>query len=196
MLQLCSDSKIILASTSPRRKELMSWLGLPFTISAPAIDETQKPHEDPKAYVERLAKEKALAIAKVSADAWVIGADTTVVLNGVIYGKPEDKNDAVRMLNELQGRTHQVFTGCALVNIQRGITLVRSATTEVTMRTLTALEIAAYVATNEPFDKAGSYAFQGIGGQIIESVTGSPTNIIGLDLVVLTVMLRECGVVS
>lgn len=178
---------LILASGSPRRKELLAHLGVEFDIQVTDIDESVQPDEAPEAYVRRLALEKSAAVAR--SGAIVLGADTTVAIHGQILGKPTDVEDAVRMLGLLSGETHEVFTGVALSD--RSSVVVR---TEVTFAALASPDIAWYVATSEPMDKAGAYGMQGIGGVFVESITGSYSNVIGLPLAETASLLRAAGV--
>ena len=172
--------RLVLASASPRRRELLAQLGLLFEVCAADIDETPRAGELPDAYVRRLAREKAHAVASRRPEQWVLAADTTVVLDGDILGKPLDAGEARSMLARLSGRTHAVLTGVALAGPgEPAEVLVR---TEVTFRSLGAEEIAWYVGTGEPLDKAGSYAVQGKGGFLVHALEGSPTNVIGLPL--------------
>ncbi len=185
---------LVLASGSPRRHDLIRSLGLDFEVRVPDVDETPFAGEDPGFYVVRLARQKALAVA--GAGEVVLGADTTVVFEGDIIGKPGDPGDAHRMLHRLQGETHTVMTGVALVRREEGrpcvdVELCRS---DVGMQPMTGAEIAAYVETGEPLDKAGSYAMQGIGAAFVAEVRGSPTNVIGLPLHLAVRMLRNAGV--
>lgn len=182
---------VILASTSPRRIELLKAAGLEVEVRAPDADETPKKGELAKAMVARLAREKAQSLMKdllwEHGAAIVIAADTTVVApNGkTILGKPVDEADARRMLKMLAGKTHTVHTGFCILSIAREMKperVVRVVTTKVTMRKLTAADIEAYVKTREPMDKAGSYAAQGLGMALIERISGSYTNVVGLPL--------------
>ncbi|MBF5041450.1 septum formation inhibitor Maf [Aggregicoccus sp. 17bor-14] len=183
--------RLVLASASPRRRELLAQLGLLFEVCAADIDETPHPGEPPEAYVQRLAREKARAVAAHRPGQWVLAADTTVVLDGDILGKPLDAAEARTMLARLSGRTHSVFTGVALAGPGAPAeTLVR---TEVTFRPLGAEEIAWYVGTGEPLDKAGSYAVQGKGGFLVQALAGSPTNVIGLPLGETLALLARAG---
>jgi septum formation protein len=182
---------LILASASPRRRELLSQLGLNFTVSAADIDETPHPGEAPEAYVLRLAREKAGAVAPRHPGAWVLAADTTVVLGPELLGKPRDAEEAKAMLGRLSGRTHEVHTGVALAGRHTEGLVVR---TRVTFRALTPGEIAWYAGTGEPLDKAGAYAVQGKGGFLVAAVDGSPTNVIGLPLGETLALLERAGV--
>ncbi|HEX8539089.1 MAG TPA: Maf family protein [Cystobacter sp.] len=187
------QTRLVLASASPRRRELLGQLGLTFEVSAADIDETPQPGEPAGPYVLRLAREKARVVALRHPDAWVLAADTTVSLGEALLGKPRDAAEARDMLGRLSGRTHEVYTGVALAGPGAGhSTLVR---TRVTFRTLSPGEIAWYAGTGEPLDKAGSYAMQGKGGFLVASVEGSPTNVIGLPLGETLELLGRAGVV-
>lgn len=179
--------RLILASASPRRKELLGHLGVPFEIVVTDIDESVQPGEAPDVYVERLALEKSKAASRPNDLA--LGADTAVAIDGQILGKPNDVEDAIRMLGLLSGRTHEVFTG---VGLSDGSSVV--VRTEVTFTSLASPDIAWYVATGEPMDKAGAYGMQSIGGTFVESISGSYSNVIGLPLAQTAVLLRKAGV--
>ncbi|MCU1366200.1 MAG: Septum formation protein Maf [Ilumatobacteraceae bacterium] len=183
--------RIVLASASPRRSDLLAQLGVRFTIEPSDIDETELPGEDPVAYVRRLAVEKA-AVLEGDDGTVVIAADTTVDVDGVILAKPVDTSDARRMLRLLSGRTHAVHTGIA---VRRGH-LVESAvtSTRVTMVEIDDVHLDWYVATGEPFGKAGAYALQGAGSLLVERVEGSVSNVIGLPLAALDELLGRLGV--
>ena len=184
-------SPILLASGSPRRRELLAQLGLQFQIASPDVDETPLPGEAPVPYVERLAIVKAQAVAATD-DTLVIAADTTVEIAGDILAKPADADEARSMLRRLSGRTHQVHTGIA---VQRGgRTLSEVVTAHVTFVALSDAQIDWYVATGEPMDKAGAYAVQGIGGVFVETVNGSVSNVIGLPLHRLVALATQLGV--
>lgn len=185
---------LILASSSPRRSEFLSNLGIRFTISPAECDEAILPDEDPEAYVRRLARKKAMVIARTSPDAWIIGADTSVILNGVIFGKPSSKADACAMLRKLQASEHKVTGAFALVNESSSICHIEAHTTSVFMRSMSEDEIAAYVETGEPLDKAGAYAIQGIGGAFVTGIAGSYSNVIGLNIEALVNALKSFGV--
>lgn len=185
--------KIILASQSPRRRELLGKMGLEFTTKSPEIDEAAIQGLPAQELVKALSREKALHIAKdADPDAIVIGSDTVVVLDGVILGKPADRADAIRMLTGLSGRSHEVCTG---VTVCQGDKVVSQAeVTQVTFRTLTQDEIAQYVATGEPMDKAGSYGIQGYGGLLVSGIQGDYSNVVGLPVCRLGRMLLDFGV--
>ena len=181
-------SKVILASGSPRRKELLTWAGVPFEIMISDIDETPLKGEPPADMVRRLSAEKAVAVALQAKlnDVIIIAADTTVVSpKGKILGKPTDLKDAFKMISELQGKTHQVLTGYALVKIKKGKiqrTISKVVSTAVTMRALTITERNFYLSQGESMDKAGAYAAQGFGMVLIEKIRGSYTNVVGLPM--------------
>jgi septum formation protein len=180
--------RLILASTSPRRAEILRAAGIPFEVVAANIDETRHPNEPPRDYVLRLAEAKArAAVAKFVAgnpheNAIVIGADTTVEIDGAILAKPESTEDARRMLERLSGRTHEVYTGVALVPVPSGDARIFVEITRVEFAPLDAAEIAHYVASGEPNDKAGAYAIQGLGGKFVRRIEGCYFNVMGLPL--------------
>lgn len=182
---------LILASASPRRKELLAQAGFTFEVRAAHLNEDPRPEEDPIAYVTRLAREKAQAVFEAAhrADAVVLGADTTVTLDNHILGKPEDATDAARMLRLLSGRTHRVMTGVAVVTAQ--CVEVAAEVTGVRFLTLSDEEIAAYVATGEPMDKAGAYGIQGLAARWIPRVEGCYFNVVGLPLALVATMLES-----
>lgn len=171
---------IVLASGSPRRRQLLEMLRIPFRVLAPDVDEHVQPGERPDEYVMRLANAKAAAVvARVPGDV-VLAADTTVVLGGEIIGKPESPDDAVAMLDRLQGRTHEVMTAVAVARdeaVAQALDVSR-----VTFRVADRVTLAAYVATGEPLDKAGAYAIQGLGAPLIERVEGDFFGVMGLPL--------------
>ncbi len=191
MHTLEDPTSLVLASASPRRRDLLSQLGLRFTVAAADLDETPLPAEPADVYVQRLAQEKARAVAARFPQAWVLAADTTVALGAELLGKPRDGSEARQMLTRLSGKTHNVYTGVALAGRTSAATVVR---TGVTFRTLTAEEIDWYVGTGEPLDKAGAYAVQGRGGFLVARVEGSPTNVIGLPLGETLELLAQAGV--
>ena len=182
---------VVLASGSPRRRELLTQLGVVFTTAAPDVDETPHPGEGPVGYVHRLAIAKAFAV-DVPPGALVVAADTTVDLGGEILGKPEDADDARTMLGRLSARTHRVHTGVAL---RRGEELISEViTTLVTFTPLTPALIDWYVSTGEPLDKAGAYAVQGAGGVLVQRVHGSVSNVVGLPLHSVARLAEQLGV--
>jgi len=186
--------KLILASSSPRRAEVLADAGFTFEVVAARVDESRRTGEQAEAYVRRLAEAKARAVAGgVSPPAIVIAADTVVVMDGEVLGKPVSAEDAGRMLRRLSGRTHQVLTGLAVLKIPGGAARVEIETTRVTFAPLTEAEIEAYVASGEPLDKAGAYAIQGRGGRLVARVEGCYFNVVGLPLARLYRILREMG---
>ena len=188
----------MLASASPRRRELLGAIGLEFDIRPAEIDESPLPREEPRAHVERVALQKARTVG--AAGEIVLAADTVVVVDGAILGKPRDPSDARRMLQLIQGREHRVLSGVALREVGGGEG-PRSAGREATaveesavrLRPLDAAEISWYVGTGEPADKAGAYALQGIGGLFVERVEGSSSNVIGLPLHVVYELFLRLG---
>jgi len=182
---------LVLASASPRRAELLARLGVSPELRPTHIDETPHPDEVPTRLVTRLAAAKARAAARVGSDEVVLAADTIVVLDGTMLGKPRHRAEASLMLSALSGRTHEVISGVAVV---RGDTeLVEQVTTRVTFRRLRASEIAWYLETGEPADKAGAYGLQGAGAALVSHLDGSDTNVIGLPLETTVLLLRRVG---
>ena len=184
--------RLVLASGSPRRRELLQQVGLQFEIVPADIDEGLREAETPAAYVERLALEKARAVVEREREAFVLAADTTVVVNGAVLMKPEDDLSGAAMLRRLSGRSHQVMTGVA-VCAPGGAERARVVESQVWFRSLDEVEIAWYLSTGEGRDKAGGYAIQGYAGAFVEAVAGSPSNVIGLPLVESLELLREAG---
>lgn len=185
---------LVLASASPRRRELLAQAGFTFTVAPASIPEDLRPGENPLAYVSRLAREKAESVyARLASkdDATVVlGADTTVVApNGEVLGKPVDAADAARMLRLLAGATHQVMTGVAVVSASG--TEIAAEVTHVSVLTLSDEEIAAYIATGEPMDKAGAYAIQGYAARWIPRIHGCYFNVVGLPLALVSGMLER-----
>ena len=188
-----NNAMLVLASASPRRQELLRNAGIVFEVQPADIPEDALPGEAAKDCAERLAREKAIAVARQRPHDCVLGADTVVVVggqyDGQLLGKPSDAADAARMLRLLSGREHQVITGvCLVVSGQRS---VASQTTSVTMSEITEKEIADYVASGEPMDKAGAYAIQGIASRWIPRIEGDYSNVVGLPLALVFRMLRE-----
>jgi septum formation protein len=189
------EHAIILASNSPRRRELLGQIGLAFTVAPADVDESICSGESPEGYAERLALKKSRSAASQVRTGIVIAADTIVVLDGSIFGKPADAEDARRMLTELSGREHEVITGLAVVDATSGRFSVRTSVTKVTFRTLSEREIDAYIATREPLDKAGAYGIQERGALLVERIEGCYSNVVGLPLSLLGEMLREFDIV-
>ena len=184
--------RIILASASPRRRDLLRLVGIPHEVRPAEIDEAPLDGEEPAAHAERLATEKALAVARHSPEAVTIGADTIVVVEGRILGKPSDEADAARMLRMLSGRTHTVYTAVAAARGGRVEAEVEQVA--VTFRDLDDREIARYIATGEPMDKAGAYGIQGFGATIVERIEGDYFAVMGLALVRVIRLLARLGV--
>ncbi len=180
---------LYLASRSPRRRDLLARLGVPYTVRPADIDEMLDPELDAQANARELAMQKARAVAADLEVGWVLGADTIVVIGGEVLGKPEDAADAERMFSSLTGRTHTVVTGLALVDALSGEAIADSVATKVTLRSASPAEAAAYVATGEPLDKAGAYGAQALGAVFIERVEGCYYNVVGLPVARLYRML-------
>jgi septum formation protein len=180
---------LVLASASPRRQELLRNAGITFEVQPADIPEDPLPGEGAKECAQRLAREKALAVARQRPQDCVLGADTVVAVDGQLLGKPSDATDAARMLRLLSGRVHQVITGVCLV--VGGQSSVASETTLVTVSDITEKQIADYVATGEPMDKAGAYAIQGIASRWIPRIEGDYSNVVGLPVALVWRMLRE-----
>jgi septum formation protein len=183
--------RLILASQSPRRAELLSRLGLDFEVRPAAIDETYIDHEMPADHAERLAREKAIAVARQEPDALVIGSDTIVILDSDVLGKPRDADGALAMLMRLSGRDHEVFTAVAV--IRGGRTESALERVRVRFRRLDRSECQAYVATGEPMDKAGAYGIQGFGSALVESIEGDYFAVMGLPVVRTLELIRRHG---
>jgi len=184
--------RVVLASSSPRRQQLLDLIGIAYEVRPANIDETMRAREVPRRHAERLAREKATKIATRDPDLITIGADTVVVINRKVLGKPRDEAEAIDMLSQLSGREHTVITAVA---VARGKKL-RSAIEEVRVkfRRLHDDEIKAYVATGEPMDKAGAYGIQGYGATIVECIEGDYFAVMGLPLARLTSLMRDLGV--
>lgn len=192
--------RVILASASPRRAEILRLAGIPFTVLPTNVDETRLAGEAAAAYVQRLANEKTQAAARqfpashsVAEPAIFLGADTCVVADEQVFGKPASAGEAQEMLRQLAGRTHQVLTGVALFKRPDGTQRLFVEATEVTFAALSDAEISSYVASGEPFGKAGGYAIQGLGATFIERIRGNYLNVVGLPLPGVIRALRELG---
>lgn len=173
---------LVLASASPRRLDLLRTLSLKFLVLPSGIDEILVPGESPRDHAIRLSCEKARAVAGTLSKGFVIGADTIVVLDGNILGKPAEAREAFDMLSRLSGREHEVITGYCVIDVSAGAESCREVTTRVRMKQLERGEIDGYIATGEPFDKAGAYAIQGKGMFMVVSIDGSYTNVVGLPI--------------
>lgn len=185
--------QIILASASPRRQELLEQAGVKFSVKISGCDEAPVPGESAREMVERLALLKAREVATQYPGVFVIGADTTVSINGESLGKPASREEACSMLDTIQGKTHEVWGGVAVVCPELRIEQCWSHVTSVTMCPMNSDQIRWYVGTGEPLDKAGSYAIQGIGLQFVDSIRGSYSNVVGLNIAVLMEKLRAFG---
>lgn len=187
---------IILASASPRRKELLEQIGLQFTVIPSRAEEVVLPDETPEEHVVRLSIDKATEVAQRTevAGRWFIGSDTIVLCDLQILGKPKDERHAAEMLRMLSGREHTVLSGYAILDRKTGDQRTEAVATRVRFRELTEAEIAGYIATGEPMDKAGSYAIQGLGVCFVAGIEGSYTNVVGMPLCRLTLALKELGV--
>ena len=183
--------RLILASASPRRAELLQAAGIPFNVRPVEIDERFYPNEKPEHAVARLAEMKAAAAMAMCPEDAVLGADTTVVVRGQALGKPVDAEDAARMMRMLSGRTHEVLTGICLAH--GGRRLVHVEPTRVRVALMSDSEIAWYVATREPYDKAGGYAVQGLASRFIEGIDGSYSNVVGLPISNVYQLLKQLG---
>ena len=185
-----NDMTLILASASPRRRELLSLTGLPFTVDAPDVDESCT--LPPREAVVELSRRKALAAAALHPGCVVLAADTLVAVDDTALGKPHDEADAFRMLRLLSGRWHQVYTGVTVIGPD-GMILSEADGTDVHFESMTDEDVRRYIATGEPMDKAGAYAVQGIAGLWIDQLRGSHTNVIGLPMALVRRMLSRCG---
>lgn len=186
--------RIILASESPRRRELLTLIGLDFTVITSHVEECPPADATPDETVRELSRQKAQAVALLHPDDCIIGADTIVDLDGEILGKPHTPENAKRFLTRMQGRSHTVYTGVTVIT--PGRVDVRHATTEVTFAPMTEHEIDWYVGTNDPLDKAGAYGVQGPFGMFVERIDGNYFNVIGMPLPLLYRMLRDAGVMT
>jgi septum formation protein len=192
--------KLVLASASPRRQELISLMGLPVRILPSRVDEDTPDHWSPSQIVEGLSARKALAVKEElqSTDdddsCIIVGSDTIVVLNGKVMGKPRNAQEAEQMLRQLAGEIHEVYTGVTCVRVSDAKTVTTHRITKVKMRNLTADQISRYVATGEPMDKAGAYGIQEIGSLLVESIEGCYFNVVGLPVSLLAVMLEQFDV--
>ncbi len=186
----------ILASGSPRRERLLKSVGLDFRVEPSRIEESAIASANhPAQTAQKWACAKAASVSELFAQHWVLGADTIVALDGRIFGKPADPAEAVRMLETLSGRTHEVITGICIKNAQRKYHRSGSVLTRVTFRPLTHAEVESYARTAEPLDKAGAYGIQGIGAYLVKSIEGSYTNVVGLPLCETVDWLLEAGII-
>jgi len=203
-MELCvsqqSQRDLVLASQSPRRREILSQLGVQFRVVASGIDERALPDEPVDAHVQRLAREKGREVRQRLRDAgeqaFVLSADTVVVVDGEMYGKPEHDEDALRMLRRLSGRSHRVLTALALCEVGSDDEDARLLTTEVTFRELDEATLRRYIASGEARDKAGAYAIQGLGAGLVQTISGSYTNVVGLPAAETLELLGRAGVLK
>ncbi|MNW31398.1 Septum formation protein Maf [compost metagenome] len=193
--------RVILASTSPRRKELVASLNIPYDIVPSHADETTPENWSPDQIVTELAKRKAEAVynslkssGSSRPDGVIVGSDTIVVRDGEVLGKPSDEDEAATMISSLQGRSHTVYSGVACIDSNTGETLVDYRSTEVTMRSLSNEEVLAYARSGEGLDKAGAYAIQGLGATLVTGIQGCYFNVVGLPLSLLAQMLEHFGI--
>ena len=186
---------MILASKSPRRRYLLSQAGLSFDVIPSGFDERSVPFSDPAQYVCTLSQAKAQDIAAKHPQSWVIGADTIVFMDGQVLGKPKGREAARQMLKQLSGQTHQVYTGYTICCQSQGQCFTEAICTDVTFKVLSDDEIEWYIHTDEPFDKAGAYAIQGLGTFLVRRINGSYTNVVGLPVCEVIEHLIKAGVV-
>jgi septum formation protein len=196
IMSLSLSAPLILASISPRRRELLRSAGLTFKVRPAHVDETYFEGETPRAHVRRLACDKAMAMAIRYPSAWVLGADTIVVIDGLILGKPKNKRQAREMLGRLSNRRHIVFTGFTIARTDTGILKTRVVQSAVQFKNISPEEMDWYVNCDEPYDKAGGYAVQGKGSCFIKTIRGSYTNVIGLPLCEVMEDMTKLGAVQ
>lgn len=188
--------RLVLASRSPRRRQLLTQMGLDLEILPANVDETMASGVSPAAYVKTLAGKKAVAVMQQRPQAWVLGADTIVVKDGEVLNKPRDPEEAAFMLEQLSGSAHSVFTGYAAGRCADGILVSRAVETRVTFRALTRQEILWYIGTSEPYDKAGGYAVQGLGAFMVKEIRGSWSNVVGLPVCEVIQTLTSLGAIQ
>jgi septum formation protein len=190
------SASLILASASPRRQELLRAVGLKFKIIPAHVNEHYLAGESPRQHVKRLSYDKAMVIAKKYPESWTLGADTIVVIDGLILGKPQNKTQAREMLQKLSGREHKVFTGFTIAHVAAEVYQTKVIQSIVRFKTLSPKEMDWYVACDEPYDKAGGYAVQGKGACFIQSIRGSYTNVIGLPLCEVLEAFKKLGSIN
>lgn len=189
------ESPLVLASNSPRRSVLIKQIGLPFEVIGTSVEEEYRPSETPRDHVQRLALEKAERVAFLRPHQWIIAADTIVLVDSEVLGKPRDRAEARRMLQTISGRKHRVMTAFCILNKSLGVRSLVVAETDVVIKDLSSLEIDAYLSTGEPMDKAGAYGAQGIGSFLIREIRGSYTNVVGLPTCELAEELLRLGII-
>ena len=195
-MSINSTASFILASASPRRRELFQSIGLKFKIIPAHVNENYLAGESPRQHVKRLSIDKAMVIARKYPEAWVLGADTIVVIDGLILGKPKNESQARKMLRKLSGREHKVFTGFSIAHVAAKIYQTKVIQSAVQFKTISPKEMDWYVSCDEPYDKAGGYAVQGKGAYFIQSIRGSYTNVIGLPLCEVLETLKKMGTIN
>lgn len=193
---ITSNTSLILASASPRRQEMLRSVGLNFKIIPAHVNEKYLPEESPQEHVRRLSRHKAAVVAAEKQNAWVLGADTIVVIDSMVLGKPRNRTQAINMLKRLSGREHKVFTGFTIARMSSGIRTTKVVQSSVRFKTITPDEMSWYVNSDEPYDKAGGYAIQGQGAFFIRSIRGSYTNVIGLPLCEVMEILKKLQVIN
>jgi septum formation protein len=192
MMPIDEKHPLVLASASPRRKRLLARMGIPHRVVVSRVDENGLV-ESPEAFCRNLARLKAKDVGSREDVSWILGADTIVVIGSKVLGKPVNHEDAQRMLSLLSGKDHQVITGFCVLSPAGVIAHSESVTTAVRFKPLRKEEIAGYIRTREPFGKAGAYAIQGVGAFMVESISGSYTNVVGLPMCALIKALTQCG---
>lgn len=188
------NAMIILASTSPRRKQLLEQMGLEFTVVPSNVEEILNPALSPRQQVEALSRQKAEAVAKQYSDAIIIGADSMVALGDEVFGKPKDAQDARRMLKLLRGKMHRIATGFTLIDVAANRTIIKSVETNVWFRKIDPAEISSYIEKEKPFDKAGAYGIQDRGSLFVEKIEGDYFGAVGLPVFTLAKELKKLGV--
>jgi septum formation protein len=195
-MRLMQKAQLILASASPRREELLSLAGITFQVIPSEVSEEMVGSESPEEHVLRLAEAKAASVAVLYPDAWVLGADTVVIIDGEVLGKPTRREEARVMMHKLSGKTHRVITGFTLLKATTKAAVRKAVTSAVTFRKMTAEEVEWYIDTDEPYDKAGGYAVQGRAALFIRAISGSHTNVIGLPICEVVEALRSVGAID
>lgn len=195
-MSITSNASFILASASPRRREILQSVGLNFKIIPAHVNEDYIAGESPYKHVRRLSRDKAMAVAEKHQDAWVLGADTIVVIDGIILGKPQNKTQAKNMLKKLSGREHKVFTCFTIIHMESVVCETKVVQSAVQFKIISPDEMNWYIACDEPYDKAGGYALQGKGSYFIQSIRGSYTNVIGLPLCEVLEILKKFKVLN
>lgn len=196
MINSKNEPKIILASESPRRSYLLKQAGLFFSVIPSSFDESSVSMSSPQSYVKILSEEKALYISKKYPESWVIGADTIVMIDEIILEKPDSKQSARDMLNLLSGNTHSVITGYCICCENKNKIFSDTVCTDVVFKRLTEMEIEWYIHTDEPYDKAGAYAIQGLGSSFVKSINGSYTNVVGIPVCEIIDFLLKEGILD